>query len=216
MQTDDTEGMATRMNVFAEYWYLWLLLVVLAVAAFFVWGKAAAAVRKHGEKRAEIEEKLRYEARLRKEYAVLTPQKIAEAPQDTLLDGVVCRLQQRLEKQPDMTKAFQACSMQEREMYALYYVCEDGAQKLSRFFRINGEPLLALAPQALLHVDAQEEARIAAEEYEMFDEGNEAVSLDRERLDQLDLAFKNVFCAARIKSLAADYIRADAQAFLQD
>lgn len=101
-------------------------------------------------------------------------------------------------------------------MYALYYVCEDGAQKLSRFFRINGEPLLALAPQALLHVGAQEEARIAAEEYEMFDEGNEAVSLDRERLDQLDLAFKNVFCAARIKSLAADYIRADAQAFLQD
>ena len=35
--------------------------------------KAAQAARKRGEKRAEIEEKLKYEARLRKEYAVLTP-----------------------------------------------------------------------------------------------------------------------------------------------
>lgn len=121
------------MNVFAEYWYLWLLLVILAVAAFFVWGKAAQAARKRGEKRAEIEEKLKYEARLRKEYAVLTTDVIADAPQDTLLDGAVCQLQQRLEKQADMTAAFQACTEPEREMYALYYLCEDGAQKLSHF-----------------------------------------------------------------------------------
>lgn len=203
------------MNVFAEYWYLWLLLVALAVAALFVWGKAAAAARKRGEKRAELEEKLKYEARLRKEYAELTAEVIAEAQQNTLLDGVVCRLQQRLEKQADLTAAFQACTEPEREMYALSYVCEDGTQKLSRFFRINGEPLLALAPQALLHVDAQEEARIAAEEYEMFDEGNEEVSLDQERIEALDRAFAEAFHLARVKSLAADYIRANAQAFLQ-
>ena len=51
------------MNVLAEYWYLWILLVILAVAAFFAWSKAAQAARKRGEKRAEIEEKLKYEAR---------------------------------------------------------------------------------------------------------------------------------------------------------
>ena len=49
------------MNVLAEYWYLWILLVILAVAAFFAWSKAAQAARKRGEKRAEIEEKLKYE-----------------------------------------------------------------------------------------------------------------------------------------------------------
>ena len=76
------------MNVLAEYWYLWILLVILAVAAFFAWSKAAQAARKRGEKRAEIEEKLKYEARLRKEYAVLTADVIADASQDTLLDGV--------------------------------------------------------------------------------------------------------------------------------
>lgn len=65
------------MNVLAEYWYLWILLVILAVAAFFAWSKAAQAARKRGEKRAEIEEKLKYEARLRKEYAVLTADVIA-------------------------------------------------------------------------------------------------------------------------------------------
>ncbi len=204
------------MNVFAEYWYLWLLLVILAVAAFFVWGKAAQAARKRGEKRAEIEEKLKYEARLRKEYAVLTTDVIADAPQDTLLDGAVCQLQQRLEKQADMTTAFQACTEPEREMYALYYLCEDGAQKLSHFFRVNGEPLLSLAPQALRHIDAQEEARIAAEEYEMFDEENEAVSLDQGRVEALDHAFAEAFQLARVKSLAADYIRAHAPAFLQE
>lgn len=204
------------MNVFAEYWYLWLLLVILVVAAFFVWGKAAQAARKRGEKRAEIEEKLKYEARLRKEYAVLTTDVIADAPQDTLLDGAVCQLQQRLEKQADMTAAFQACTEPEREMYALYYLCEDGAQKLSHFFRVNGEPLLSLAPQALRHIDAQEEARIAAEEYEMFDEENEAVSLDQGRVEALDHAFAEAFQLARVKSLAADYIRAHAPAFLQE
>ena len=204
------------MNVFAEYWYLWLLLVILAVAAFFVWGKAAQAARKRGEKRAEIEEKRKYEARLRKEYAVLTTDVIADAPQDTLLDGAVCQLQQRLEKQADMTTAFQACTEPEREMYALYYLCEDGAQKLSHFFRVNGEPLLSLAPQALRHIDAQEEARIAAEEYEMFDEENEAVSLDQGRVEALDHAFAEAFQLARVKSLAADYIRAHAPAFLQE
>ena len=204
------------MNVFAEYWYLWLLLVILAVAAFFVWGKAAQAARKRGEKRAEIEEKLKYEARLRKEYAVLTTDVIADAPQDTLLDGAVCQLQQRLEKQADMTAAFQACTEPEREMYALYYLCEDGAQKLSHFFRVNGEPLLSLAPQALRHIDAQEEARMAAEEYEMLDEENEAVSLDQGRVEALDHAFAEAFQLARVKSLAADYIRAHAPAFLQE
>lgn len=204
------------MNVFAEYWYLWILLVLLAAAAFFVWGKAAQAARKRGEKRAEIEEKLKYEARLRREYAVLTAGGIAGAPQDTLLDGVVCHLQQRLEKQADMTAAFQACTEPEREMYALYYLCEDGAQKLSRFFRVNGEPLLALAPRALRHIGAQEEARVAAEEYAMFDEENEAVSLDKGQVEALDHAFAAAFQLARVKSLAADYIRAHAPAFLQE
>lgn len=204
------------MKNLMEYWYLWLLLAVLAAAAFFVWGKAAAAARKRGEKRAELEAKLKYEARLRREYTVLTADVIAGAPRDTLFDGVVCRLQQRLEKQADMTRAFEECSAQEREMYALYYVCEDGAQKLSHFFRINGEPLLSLAPQALRHVDAQEEARLAAEEYEMFDEGNEAVSLEPERLAELDGAFRAVFDLGRVKSLAADYIRANARAFLRE
>ena len=197
------------MNVLAEYWYLWILLVILAVAAFFAWSKAAQAARKRGEKR-------KYEARLRKEYAVLTADVIADASQDTLLDGVVCHLQQRLEKQADMTAAFQACTEPEREMYALYYLCEDGVQKLSRFFRINGEPLLSLAPRALRHIDAQEEARIAAEEYEMFDEGNEIVSIDQGRVEALDHAFADAFQLERVKSLAADYIRAHALAFLQE
>ena len=197
------------MNVLAEYWYLWILLVILAVAAFFAWSKAAQAARKRGEKRAEIEEKLKYEARLRKEYAVLTADVIADASQDTLLDGVVCHLQQRLEKQADMTAAFQACTEPEREMYALYYLCEDGVQKLSRFFRINGEPLLSLAPRALRHIDAQEE-------YEMFDEGNEIVSIDQGRVEALDHAFADAFQLERVKSLAADYIRAHALAFLQE
>ena len=152
----------------------------------------------------------------RKEYAVLTTDVIADAPQDTLLDGAVCQLQQRLEKQADMTAAFQACTEPEREMYALYYLCEDGAQKLSHFFSVNGEPLLSLAPQALRHIDAQEEARIAAEEYEMFDEENEAVSLDQGRVEALDHAFAEAFQLARVKSLAADYIRAHAPAFLQE
>ena len=201
------------MQVFTEYWYLWLLLAVLVIAAFFAWGKAAAAARRRGEKRAEIEAKLRYEAKLRQDYPQLTPERIAQAPQDTLLDGVVLLMQQRLEKLPDMTRAFQACTTPEQEMYTLYYLCEDGARKLSDFYRINGEPLLSLAPQALVHIGAQEEARIAAEEYEMFDEGNETVSLDRERLAQLDEAFRAVFSVSRVKSLAADYIRANAQAF---
>lgn len=203
------------MNVLAEYWYLWILLVILAVAAFFAWSKAAQAARKRGEKRAEIEEKLKYEARLRKEYAVLTADVIADASQDTLLDGVVCHLQQRLEKQADMTAAFQACTEPEREMYALYYLCEDGVQKLSRFFRINGEPLLSLAPRALRHIDAQEEARIAAEEYEMFDEGNEIVSIDQGRVEALDHAFADAFQLER-SNPSRRIIPAHALAFLQE
>ncbi len=204
------------MQVFTEYWYLWLLLAALGIAAFFAWGKASAAARRRGEKRAEIEAKLRYEAKLRQESPQLTPERIAQAPQDTLLDGVVLLMQQRLEKLPDMTQAFRLCTAPEQEMYALYYLCEDGAQKLSNFYRINGEPLLSLAPQALVHIGAQEEARIAAEEYEMFDEGNETVSLDRERLAQLDEAFRSFFRVSRVKLLAAEYIRANAQDFLRE
>lgn len=204
------------MQNLMEYWYLWLLLAVLAVATFFVGGKASAAARRRGEKRAEMEAKLRYEARLRRDYEVLTARTITEAPQSTLLDGIVYRLQQKLEQQAELTRAFQACSVPEQEMYALYYLCEDGAQALSQFYRVNGEPLLSLAPQALRHVGAQKEAQIAAEEYAMFDEGNETVSLDRERLAELDGAFGAVFDPVRIKSLAADFIRSNAGAFLQN
>ena len=72
------------MNVLAEYWYLWILLVILAVAAFFAWSKAAQAARKRGEKRAEIEEKLKYEARLRKEYAEMCIRDRVEALREAL------------------------------------------------------------------------------------------------------------------------------------
>ena len=74
----------------------------------------------------------------------------------------------------------------------------------------------SLSRPALRHIDAQEEARIAAEEYEMFDEGNEIVSIDQGRVEALDHAFADAFQLERVKSLAADYIRAHALAFLQE
>jgi len=50
----------------------------------------------------------------------------------------------------------------------------------------------------------------------MFDEGNEIVSIDQGRVEALDHAFADAFQLERVKSLAADYIRAHALAFLQE
>ena len=47
----------------------------------------------------------------------------------------------------------------------------------------------------------------------MFDEGNEIVSIDQGRVEALDHAFADAFQLERVKSLAADYIRAHALAF---
>lgn len=174
-----------------EYWYLWLLLIVLCVITVFVFIKASAAAKKHNDERdALLREYDRMKA-LKEEFSSLTREKAESTSPETLLEGVSAVLQAKTEKAEDPEKVFGEFTEAQKYIYTLYYFLEDAeSNSLSFFFKNNGEPLTSLAPRALCAVGEKELSSVAEKEFSMFDENNEEVSVDKAEITRLDGEFK--------------------------
>ena len=188
-----------------KYWYVTLLFAVLAVIAVIIEGKFSA--RRHERTERELRE-LQKEKELRQKYASLTPELLAAAEMPELLEGVTSNIQGRLEKEPDMTKAFNGLPVHERYIYTLnYFICDtDGG--LSGFFRKNGEPLTSLAPEALKAVGSGL-WRLAGQMSPMFDNDDEENSYDEETAAKIDAEFSRELDLPLLYELIKKYIIAN-------
>lgn len=201
----------------AEYFkdkpYLLILLVVLAALALFTVIKAVSASSKRYGKNREIMEKLKADAELRREFEPLTAEKAAEAEPERLVRGVALGLCVRIEKAADMTAEFESFTEEQKELYALHFVLEDGAEKLSGFFKMNGSPLTDYAKKAVERLYDGEAVSAFNFEFDAYDERNEEASLIPAEIEQKDEIFKRFAESSDMYSPAAEFIVGNIEAF---
>ncbi len=196
---------------------LWIvILTVLFVLMIVMFVLASKSGRKRQEEREKIIAKLEKEKAVRREYRTLTEQSF-EADNEKLLFGVAANIQIGLEKEGDMTSAFNELPEYKRFIYALNYVFEDSEYtSLSTFFRCNGQPLTGTAARAVRKIAGDDLSEIFEPMYNMFDDDNEDVSFSESEINSLDEKYK-VFMESEKNTVLkkiADYIRMNKENFL--
>lgn len=190
---------------FSQYWHLAILF--FAVLAFTVFGlyKASGAYKRHNKLYREEEEKIKRLVALKEKFSPLSESAIDTADESDLLEGVALSYQLRLQKETDMTAAFELLPVQAKYVYTLDIFVSEGAV-VSEFYRNNGKELKTIIVPAMKAIGEDVLASIYAELYDMFDEDSE-VSVDKEKIAEVDEKFKKAFDKEKFILSAGKYIK---------
>lgn len=191
-----------------QYWYLWLILIFLIVLLLAVGRKASKASAKRHEIMQKEIKAIEKEKALRKNFKTLTPELLQSTPMPELLEGVTANIQTRIEHEQDMTAAFCALPEQEQFCYALNYFFADSQDGLSEFFKKNGEPILSLAPKALVAVGSTL-SELVWNMLSMYDPENESVSYEEAAVAALNQKFAATADFTLLSRQIEDYIHAN-------
>lgn len=185
------------------------VLIALTILTVYVWANVLKSRKRSRIKREAELAYVRHQAELRQNFASLSFEMLTECDAKTLFEGVAMNIQLRLEKQADMSAAFAALTREERLIYALNYVLEDGREKLSNFFRLNGTPLTPAALEAVRDIYGSEAYTFFKLEYDAFDVENEDASVIESELEANDAGFKAALDALgdALYTLPADFVR---------
>ena len=189
-----------------EYWYLWLLFVVLCVAAAFVLKKASAALQQHNSDTKQMYAEIERLKSLKEKYKNADEQQIAAAPAEEALAGMCAVLQAKVERAENANACFRAFSVPQKTVFTLQFFLEDCEEKLSAFFKNNGEPLTGALPAALSEIGETALSALANEMYAMYDENNEETSLNPTEVFRLDGAFSEIFVRDSVLEHTKAYI----------
>lgn len=182
------------------------LLLVLIVITIFVCIKAGKASINRGKRNNEIMAKLKEENELRNEFAILTDDIIKNADAVRLFKGVALNLQKRVADKTDMAAEFDSLEQWQKYVYALSIFFEDSESGMSNFFKMNTQPLTGTALRGMEVIIGGRLSEIFSEEFGQFDEENENVSLDGNRIRILDKEAESLINDEVIKT-AGEYIR---------
>lgn len=190
---------------FSQYWHL--VILFFAVLAFTVFGlyKASGAYKRHNKLYREEEEKIKRLVALKEKFSPLSESAIDTADESDLLEGVALSYQLRLQKETDMTAAFELLPVQAKYVYTLDIFVSEGAV-VSEFYRNNGKELKTIIVPAMKAIGEDVLASIYAELYDMFDEDSE-VSVDKEKIAEVDEKFKKAFDKEKFILSAGKYIK---------
>ncbi|MBR0121199.1 MAG: hypothetical protein IJM10_05365 [Clostridia bacterium] len=198
------------MQAFIEYYrqHIYFLFILLALLILAVW-MVSKALKSSSERRKMNEavmKKLEYDTALRKEFENLTPEKVRAAQPERLFKGVALGLCREIEKSADMLAVFNSFSESQKKIYALYFVFEDGGEKLSGFFKINGKPLTEYAKLAVDEIYGGEIAGVFGKEYLAYDEDDETTSLIPADIEKYDESFSLLTAQKDVFRPAAEFI----------
>ncbi len=194
------------------YWLV--ILAVLIIITIFVCIKAGAASSKRYKANEAIMKKLKEENLLRNEFSVLTQSLIESAEPARLFKGVALNLQKKISDAADMNAEFEKLTDEQKEIYALSFVVEDGSEKLSRFFKANGQPLTGAALAGFNRLFSGRAAEIFAEEYNAYDPENETTSFIPEEIEKNDAEFLQLVTADAICEAAGKAIKENHAKFI--
>lgn len=189
-----------------QFWYLWVVLAVLVIALVVVMIKASGVMKKRSERieqQREFAERFKY---LVNKYSQCDASVMESAEASELAEGVTAVLQYKLEKSDNPDDEYKNAEQWKREVYALYYFSEDCKESLSWFFKNNGEPLPSVLLEGLKSIGYDKIYSTVSQMYSMYDENNENVSLDNNRVAQLDEKFIKVFNSDEFFELVKRYI----------
>lgn len=202
------------VQYFLERPYLIALMVGLIALTVFVCIKAGQASSRRSKEVEKIMKKLKEENILRNEFAVLSDSLVRNSEPERLFKGVALNLQKRVSDAADMNAEFDKLNDSQKEIYALSILAEDGGEKLSEFFRANGQPLTGVALSAVKKHFAGKAAEIFEAEFNMFDSDNEDVSYIEEEKDKLDGEFAEILTAEKLSAAAGRIISSDIEKFI--
>ncbi|MGN0570945.1 MAG: hypothetical protein ACI4K9_02040 [Candidatus Fimenecus sp.] len=191
-----------------EYWYLWLIFIVLCVVTAFVLKKASAALQQHNSDTKQMYDEIERLKTLKAKYQNADAQQISEADADELLAGMCAVLQAKIERAANANDCFCAFCVPQKTVYTLQFFLEDCSENLSVFFKVNGEPLTGALPAALAEIGETALSALAAELYAMYDDKNEEVSLDTAEIARIDGEFSGEFDPDRVLQHIKVYIEA--------
>lgn len=194
------------------YWFV--IFGVLIIITLFVCIKAGQASSKRYKANEAIMKKLNEENILRNEFAVLTDSLIEKSEPAKLFKGVALNLQKRVSDAADMNSEFEKLTQEQKEIYALSFVIEDGNDKLSGFFKANGQPVTDIALDAFKKLFDGKAAEIFESEYNSFDENNEDSSVIPEQIEKSDAEFASLISADAICNAAGKFIKENAEKFM--
>ncbi len=197
------------IEYFLERPYLIAIMAALIVLTLFVCVKAAQASARRGKNNEALMKKLKEENELRNEFALLTESLVKKSDSVRLFKGVALNLQKRISDASDMEAKFAKLSDEQKMIYALSFVVEDGGEKLSDFFRINGKPVTDTALDAFKKLFGGRTCEIFESEYNSFDPDNESASVIPDEIEKLDAEFAsiadmNAVCKAGGKLIAGN------------
>lgn len=199
--------------LFGVQWYYWLILAVAIILAIFAWIKAMGASRARRERLKKEAAIWKRDYDLRQNFSVLTDDKIKETEETELLHGVAMNIQVMLEKQQDMTDAFNSMPKGKKFVYALEYFDEDAKVSLSTFFKNNGAPLVPVIPEALEAIGAQKYLPFVEAVYDMYNDESD-ISIDYSVVEKTDVQFAEVYDSHELCRLSARYIINNKNVFL--
>lgn len=202
------------VQYFLERPYLIALMVGLIALTVFVCIKAGQASSRRSKEIEKIMKKLKEDNILRNEFAVLSDSLVKSSEPERLFKGVALNLQKRVSDAADMNAEFDKLNDSQKEIYALSILAEDGGEKLSEFFRANGQPLTGVALSAVKKHFAGKAAEIFEAEFNMFDSDNEYVSYIEEEKDKLDGEFAEILTAEKLSAAAGRIISSDIEKFI--
>ncbi len=198
------------------YWYLFVILIVMIVLTVFVSNKALAASTKRRQEMNEMMEKAKRAKELRDAYRELTPEIIANAPADSLFEGIALNLEYTCQKAEDTDSFYDSMTDGQKKVYALFYLLSDAKEAtLSAFFKSSYRPLTSDAVNAAKEIFDSGISNIIEAMFSFFDENNENVSLNAQDIDKLNEEFENIMNRKNLFTQAGEYIKTNAAEFLK-
>lgn len=198
---------------FASHPLVVLILVMLALLTAFVCVKAAQASKKRYAENEKIMNKLKEDNRLRNDFSVLTRECVSSCEPSELFRGVALNLEKKIAESADMEQAFAVLTQEQREVYSLYFVLEDGGERLSGFFAANGSPLTDTAYEAVKKL-LPEGAAAFEKELRAHDSRDETTSYIKSDLEKWDAEFASAVSAESIARAGGKYISENFEKFI--
>ncbi len=202
------------IGYFRQYWYLFLILIVLLFVTLIVFRKAAEALARTKAEKEKLIKKLEHMKMIRETYSDLTKEKILEDDGEYLLEGIADNIQMRLEKTDDMNAAFEELKKEEKLAYALHYFLDEAKVSPSQFFKAFSRPLTPYAVEACKEIVDKKTHRLITEMFDSYDEENESSSVIPEKIEELDEKIKEKLDIDEAKIKAADFIKKNVEKFI--
>lgn len=195
------------LQFYLEHPYFIALLAALIIFTLWVCYKAAKAGSKRNAANEKTIKKIKEENELTNEFAILTENSILSADSERLFKGIALNLQKRVSEKDDILAEYNSLTDEQKEVYALYSVIDDGSEKLSCFFSASTKPLTTDAFSAFTRLYEGRAVEIFEKELLAYDSDNETVSFIPEEIEKLDKEFKEIVFPDEICKKAGDFIK---------